>query len=131
MKEPKDAFVKYIVPNKHAEEDTLKRLQFYTFFPKEPNNFYFGLSFREFTSKGKITKWEKEGKLIKLTESVKIENKELWFDSKGNVICADGVNPIQDKQKRNLGRYKQLSKAYQLAQQIDLSNIPNYHIIPS
>jgi hypothetical protein len=130
MENTNNCFVEYIVPDKYTEENSMKRLQFYTFFPKEPNKFYFGLSFREPVSKEILKRWVKEGKLIELLEPVKIQKeKDLWLDSKGNIFSADAVNPIQDNRKEHCGKYKQFTKAYQLAHKFELPKIENYHVI--
>lgn len=130
MEEKGNYFVTHIIPDKYTEEGTMKRMQFYGNFPRDPSNFYLGESFRTSFPKERIKEWTKEGKLIELIEHVQLpKEKDLWFDSKGQIFLADPSNPIQDSQKEYLGKYKQLTKAYQLVNKMELPKIEFYHII--
>lgn len=130
MEEVKNYFVSHVVPDKYVEEGSMKRLQFFGVLPKDPFNFYLGESFRTSFSREQMKKWTKEGRLIELLEHVLLKKeKDLWFDSKGQIFLADPVNPTQDEQKEYLGKHKQFTKAYQLAQKIDLPQIEFYHTI--
>lgn len=123
-------FVSHVIPDKYTEEGTMKRMQFYGNFPKKPFDFYFGESFRTSFPKEKMKEWTKSGKLIELLEHTPLKKeKDLWFDSKGQIFLADAVNPIKDTNKEYLGKYKQFTKAYQLAHKIELPEISFIHTI--
>lgn len=130
MEEKGNYFVTHVVPDKYTQEGTMKRMQFYGNFPRDHSNFYFGESFRTSFPKEQMKEWTKEGKLIELLEHTPLKKeKDLWFNSEGQIFIADAVNPIQDSQKEYLGKYKQLTKAYQLVNKMELPKIEFYHII--
>lgn len=129
----KTILVKYLVPDT-LPESGLKRIQYYTNFPEEPGNFYFGLSIRTVFEKTLLRKMVNEGKLIELTESVIVPyDKDLWLDPEGRIVLALGYDPLHDEESKIVAAPSELKKSTillnRLLDKVELPKISRKHSI--
>lgn len=114
----KTILVKYLIPDKLPERG-YRRMQYYTSFADDPENYYQGLSVNTKYNREKLKGWVKQGQLIELREPIVLPyEKDLFLDSEGKIIMASGYDP-KDKDRQVVATPREFNKANIMLKQLD------------